>query len=107
MTLLDKNIFLSYNIENWSRGLMSVTRPVNHLNTCSCAVCLKIKSPKSTKLLLTLFVDQHEYLKECAQERNESVSEVIRQAIDLFRNSNPLKKGKTLVEILSKEAEKV
>jgi hypothetical protein len=83
---------------------MPSSRPANHLKACSCAVCVKIRAPKSTKLLLTLYVDQHEYLQNYGRKIDISTSEVIRRAIEFFRGANPLdkvkKKEKTLMEVL-------
>lgn len=83
---------------------MAKTRPANHLKSCSCAVCVKIRAPKSTKILLTLFVDQHEYLQEYGKRVDISTSEAVRRSIEYFRAAHPLdkieKKEKTLMEIL-------
>lgn len=90
---------------------MTTTRPINHTSSCGCAVCVKIRSPKSTKVLLTIYIDQHEYMQEYARRVGISTSEAIRKGIDFFREAYPLDKvekkpkGKTLMEVLCEDGE--
>jgi len=82
---------------------MIKTKPVNHKHNCSCSVCERLRTPPSTKMLLTLPVTLHDTLRVVAFKRGISISEAVRLCIQEFLKANPVgeEEGRTLLEILS------
>ena len=85
------------------------SKPSNHMRTCSCAVCVKMRAPKSTKVLLTITLEQKDYFQECGLKMGIPTSEAFRKALDFFREAHPVetlspvKANRTLLEILTED----